>query len=117
MRLISFIPIFRCCLSHAAHSERLQPREQEEIKSLNASVTILPDTIYEVYAIVSGILDCNSDIEHYLNPSDVNLDIDKKDLSRQPKMTSKCISDNFYAIKWNTTNGTLLGLNIKPKKK
>lgn len=59
MRLIYLIPIFLCCLSCAEKSERLQPIEQELIESVYASVTIQPDNIYEVYAIVSGILDAN----------------------------------------------------------
>ncbi len=59
MRLIYFISIFMCCLSCAETTERLQPIEQELIESVYASVTIQPDNIYEVYAIVSGILDAN----------------------------------------------------------
>ena len=64
MRLIDIIPIFMCCLSYAEHSERFQPIEQGVIESLNASVTIQSDTIYEVYAIVSRILGRNGVMEH-----------------------------------------------------
>ncbi len=59
MRLIYFITVFICCLSCTENSERLQPLEQDLTESVYASVTIQPDNIYEVYAIVSGILDTN----------------------------------------------------------
>ena len=59
MRRIPFILILTCCFSCSKQSEKIQPQEQDLTESVYASVTIQPDNIYEVYAIVSGILDTN----------------------------------------------------------
>jgi len=59
MRRIPFILILTCCFSCSKQSEKIQPQEQDLTESVYASVTIQPDNIYEVYAIVSGILDAN----------------------------------------------------------
>ncbi|WP_296381543.1 HlyD family efflux transporter periplasmic adaptor subunit [Winogradskyella sp.] len=59
MRLLHFILILICCIACSKNSERIKPQEQELTESVYASVTIQPDSLYQVYAIVSGILDIN----------------------------------------------------------
>ena len=39
--------------------DRIQPTEQTLVESVYASVTIQPDSLYQVYSVVSGILDLN----------------------------------------------------------
>ncbi|TBN04334.1 WG repeat-containing protein [Hyunsoonleella flava] len=44
------------------------------------------------------IIDENGDIKSYLNPKGVNVVLDKKSLKKPPKITSKIISKNLYAV-------------------
>ena len=46
-------------MSCSKSSDKIQPRAQDLTESVYASVTIQPDSLYEAYAIVSGILDDN----------------------------------------------------------
>ena len=59
MRQVYFISLLLIGLSCSNHSERLQPKEQRLTESVYASATIQPDSLYQVYTIVSGILDAN----------------------------------------------------------
>ena len=59
MRLVYFSGIIICCMSCSKSSDKIQPRAQDLTESVYASVTIQPDSLYEAYAIVSGILDDN----------------------------------------------------------
>lgn len=40
--------------------DQIQPTEQTLVESVYASVTIQPDSLYQVYSVVSGILDMNT---------------------------------------------------------
>ena len=44
------------------------------------------------------IIDENGDIKSYLNPKGVNVVLDKKSLKKPPKIISKKISKNLYAV-------------------
>ncbi|WP_299113936.1 HlyD family efflux transporter periplasmic adaptor subunit [uncultured Winogradskyella sp.] len=57
MRLTKLILVLVCCLSCTNYSEKTLPKEQELIESVYASATVQPDSLYQVYASVSGILD------------------------------------------------------------
>lgn len=46
-------------MSCSKSTDKIQPRAQDLTESVYASVTIQPDSLYEAYAIVSGILDDN----------------------------------------------------------
>lgn len=50
-----------CCLFWTCNSnqDRILPTEQTLVESVYASVTIQPDSLYQVYSVVSGILDLN----------------------------------------------------------
>jgi len=58
------------------------------------------------YRYFEVTIDANGSVEDYLNPSGVNVVLDKEFLRNPPKITSKQISDNIYAVrgennKWN----------------
>ncbi|WP_073087452.1 efflux RND transporter periplasmic adaptor subunit [Winogradskyella jejuensis] len=59
MRLIYHIFIAICFVSCSDNTEKIQPQEQELTEYVYASATIQPDSLYQVYAAVSGILDSN----------------------------------------------------------
>ncbi|WP_299667857.1 HlyD family efflux transporter periplasmic adaptor subunit [uncultured Polaribacter sp.] len=59
MKLIFFIVILFFFLSCAKEQEKILPLEQELIESVYSSVIIQPDSLYQVYSIVSGIIDKN----------------------------------------------------------
>lgn len=54
------------------------------------------------------IIDENGNVKTYLNPKGINVVLDKKSLKKLPKITSKKISENLYAVlnenkKWTIT--------------
>jgi len=50
------------------------------------------------YKYYDVILDTNGNIKQYLTPKGFNIALDKKYLKKPPKITSKRISDNLYAV-------------------
>ncbi|WP_339754354.1 WG repeat-containing protein [uncultured Winogradskyella sp.] len=63
------------------------------------------------YKYFEVIINTNGVIENYINPSGVNVVIDKEFLRMPPKITSKLISDNLVAIKGENGKWSLVKLN------
>jgi len=63
------------------------------------------------YKYFEVIINTNGAIENYINPSGVNVVIDKEFLRMPPKITSKLISDNLVAIKGENGKWSLVKLN------
>ncbi len=59
MKLVSCLFILFSILSCSKKENKILPIEQELIESVYASVTIQPDSLYQAYASVAGILDNN----------------------------------------------------------
>jgi HlyD family secretion protein len=53
------ISLFLLSTSCSKQSDYIQPKKQDLTESVYSSVTIQPDSLYQVYAIVAGILDAN----------------------------------------------------------
>lgn len=59
MKLFQFLSIAFIFSSCSQQQDKILPEQRNLIESVYASVTIQPDSLYEVYAIVAGILDRN----------------------------------------------------------
>lgn len=59
MKHVFYILILFVFISCNKKQERILPEERPLIESVYASVTIQPDSLYQAYAIVAGILDAN----------------------------------------------------------
>ena len=59
MRIISLVITCLVLISCSKKEDKILPKETNLIESVYSSVTIQPDSLYQVYAIVSGILDQN----------------------------------------------------------
>jgi HlyD family secretion protein len=59
MKLLPCIIIAFSFLSCSKQQDKILPLERDLVESVYASVSIQPDSLYQVYAIVSGILDKN----------------------------------------------------------
>lgn len=59
MRCKTYIPIFLLLLSCGEKQEKILPQKTKITESVYSSVTIQPDSLYQVYAAVGGILDNN----------------------------------------------------------
>ena len=59
MKRVFYILILFVFISCNKKQERILPEERPLTESVYASVTIQPDSLYQAYAIVAGILDAN----------------------------------------------------------
>ncbi|WP_055444503.1 efflux RND transporter periplasmic adaptor subunit [Lacinutrix himadriensis] len=59
MRYLIATAILFFCISCSKKEDKILPTEQDLTESVYTSVTIQPDSLYQAYAIVSGILDKN----------------------------------------------------------
>ena len=59
MRIITLVITCLVLISCSKKEDKILPKETNLIESVYSSVTIQPDSLYQVYAIVSGILDQN----------------------------------------------------------
>ncbi len=59
MRIISVVITCLVLISCSKKEDKILPKETHLVESVYSSVTIQPDSLYQVYAIVSGILDQN----------------------------------------------------------
>lgn len=59
MKSWSYISLVMVLLSCSHGPDKISPTQRTLIESVYSSVTIQPDSLYQVYAIVSGILDAN----------------------------------------------------------
>jgi HlyD family secretion protein len=59
MKLLKFLSIAFSIISCSQQQDKILPEQKSLTESVYASVTIQPDSLYEVYAIVAGILDSN----------------------------------------------------------
>ncbi|MBC8757706.1 efflux RND transporter periplasmic adaptor subunit [Kordia sp. YSTF-M3] len=59
MKLLKFLSVAFCIISCSQQQDKILPEQKSLTESVYASVTIQPDSLYEVYAIVAGILDSN----------------------------------------------------------
>ena len=59
MKYWSYIGLVMVLVSCSPKPDKILPTERTLIESVYSSVTIQPDSLYQVYAIVSGILDAN----------------------------------------------------------
>jgi HlyD family secretion protein len=59
MKLFYYIVISYLLLSCSKQEDKILPLERELIESVYSSVIIQPDSLYQVYSIVSGIIDQN----------------------------------------------------------
>jgi multidrug resistance efflux pump len=59
MRLFKFIIVFFLLLSCTKTKDKILPSERSLTESVYSTVTVQPDSLYQAYAIVSGILDNN----------------------------------------------------------
>lgn len=59
MKLLPYIIIAFSFLSCSKQQDKILPIERDLVESVYASVSIQPDSLYKVYAIVSGIIDKN----------------------------------------------------------
>jgi HlyD family secretion protein len=59
MRIILLIITCLVLISCSKKEDKILPKETNLVESVYSSVTIQPDSLYQVYAIVSGILDQN----------------------------------------------------------
>ncbi|MFD2915751.1 WG repeat-containing protein [Psychroserpens luteus] len=66
----------------------------KEITGRNAALK--KDIVY--YKYFETIIDKNGEIKRYLNPPGVNIVLDREFLREPPKINSKRLSDNLYAI-------------------
>jgi multidrug efflux pump subunit AcrA (membrane-fusion protein) len=57
MKALFFISVLLLTVSCSDKQDRILPTEQSLTESVYASATIQPDSLYQVYAVVSGILD------------------------------------------------------------
>ena len=60
------------------------------------NVALEKDIVY--YKYFETIIDKNGEIKRYLNPPGVNIVLDREFLREPPKINSKRLSDNLYAI-------------------
>jgi hypothetical protein len=60
---------------------------------------------YKYYEV---IIDTNGSIKQYLTPKGFNIVVDKKYLKNPPKITSKRISDNLYAVLNKNNHWTII---------
>ncbi|WP_242131884.1 WG repeat-containing protein [Aestuariivivens marinum] len=56
------------------------------------------------YKYFEAVIDIDGNIEHYLNPKGINVVLDKKKLLIPPKITSKQITNNIYAVYTDNMN-------------
>lgn len=63
------------------------------------------------YKYFEIVIDSNGDVKHYLNPSGVNVVLDRKYLKVPPKITSKRVSDNLYAIRNKNKSWNIIRIN------
>jgi multidrug resistance efflux pump len=59
MKIFRYLTLFTIILSCFNNEDKILPIERSLTESVYSSVTIQPDSLYQVYAIVSGILDNN----------------------------------------------------------
>lgn len=59
MRITQLLIIFLVFISCSKKEDKIVPQEKNLVESVYSSVTIQPDSLYRVYAIVSGILEHN----------------------------------------------------------
>ena len=59
MRYLNISVLFLLFLSCGEKQEKVLPQKSQLISSVYASATVQPDSIYQVYAVVAGILDDN----------------------------------------------------------
>ncbi len=59
MRSFRYFVILSIVLSCSKNQDKILPTERSLTESVYSSVTIQPDSLYQVYAIVAGILDNN----------------------------------------------------------
>ena len=59
MKIISFLSLILIFISCSNKSDIILPEQRALTESVYSSVTIQPDSLYEVYAIVAGIIDDN----------------------------------------------------------
>ncbi|WP_298895265.1 HlyD family efflux transporter periplasmic adaptor subunit [uncultured Psychroserpens sp.] len=59
MRVLSYTMMLFIFLSCSNAQEKILPEEKSLTESVYSSVTIQPDSLYQAYAIVSGLLDAN----------------------------------------------------------
>jgi len=59
MKRILFISLFLIITSCSEKTDRIHPTERSLTESVYSSVTIQPDSLYQAYAIVAGIVDKN----------------------------------------------------------
>ena len=59
MRLSYFLILIFMMVSCSKKQDKILPEQKNLVESVYSSVTIQPDSLYEVYAVVSGILDKN----------------------------------------------------------
>lgn len=64
------------------------------------------------YKYFEVIINSNGEVMHYLNPSGVNVVLDRDFLKKPPKITSKRISDNLYAVRNKNKKWTILHFDI-----
>lgn len=57
MKTLGYISLFMVFLSCSNQQEKILPEERNLIESVYASATVQPDSLYQVYASISGILD------------------------------------------------------------
>ena len=63
------------------------------------------------YKYFEVIIESNGEVKHYLNPSGVNVVLDRDFLKKPPEITSKRISDTLYAIKNKNKKWTVISIN------
>ena len=56
---IGFVLLLISCFSCANKQEKINPIKRDLTESVYSSVTVQPDSLYQVYSIVAGILDKN----------------------------------------------------------
>lgn len=73
MKIWSYLSLVLVVFSCANKQDKVLPSQRSLTESVYSSVTIQPDSLYQVYAIVSGILDANLVEEGDLVDKDQNL--------------------------------------------
>jgi multidrug efflux pump subunit AcrA (membrane-fusion protein) len=66
MKIVPFTILFLTLISCSKKADRILPTERALTESVYSSVTIQPDSLYQAYAIVAGILDKNLIEEGYI---------------------------------------------------
>lgn len=121
MKTIQLISLLLLILSCSEKRDKIRPTERPLTESVYASVTIQPDSLYQAYAVVSGILDQNFVEEGQLISRDEALvqiiNSTPKLNAQNAKFTLELAKENYNGSSaiLNSINEEIIAANLKYK--